>query len=264
MILDKKIFHFYHAYADGKNSVLAIDEHLNNLISSNLSKHLEKFYVCIVGADINREKIKKLILSRANEIPLEIIAEEKKGFEQITLEKMHEHSKLNHGYYFYAHSKSAANAHSFNQCWMYTMEHYNLLNWTDAVLHLKVNDAVGCFWLTHELHPDLIHWEDTKPDTNSFFAGNYWWANSETIRELPQPDYSNRFMAEQWIGSKQDLKVYELRSGLPKRKYFNCGKSGFSCLCFKKKFLKRTRNISLYIALLIGIYFLVKNILLVY
>lgn len=90
------------------------------------------------------------------------------------MDKMQEYSRHQHGYYFYAHSKSAANAHQFNQCWMYTMEFYNLLNWTEAVFHLKSNDAVGCFWLTHDLYPNLIHWEDTKPDTNSFFAGNYW------------------------------------------------------------------------------------------
>jgi hypothetical protein len=260
MLLEKKIYHFYHSYADGENSVLAFKEHLDNLISSNLSKHLEKFYVGIIGSDANRETIKELFFSAASEIPLEIVVESTDGFEQVTLEKMHEHAKSQHGYYFYAHSKSAANASSFNECWMYTMEYYNLVNWTEVVQHLKSNDAAGCYWLTHEGYPDLIHWYHTNHDTNSFFAGNYWWTTSEVIRELPLPDKSNRYMAEQWIGKKQNLKVYDLHPGLPKHKNLNCSKYGLSCHCTRKKYIKKIRYVFLYIGFLYGIYSLLEKL----
>jgi hypothetical protein len=261
MFLDKKIYHFYHAYADGKNSLVAVVEHLDNLISSNLSKNLEKFCVGIIGSEDNRAKIKKVLLSKASEIPLEIITESIQGFEQLTLEKMWDFSKHSDGYFFYAHTKSAANAHNYNECWMRTMENYNVLNWIEAISHLKTNDAVGCFWLTHEEYPNLIHWNNVNPNTNSFFAGNYWWATSDTIKELPLPDISNRYMAEQWLGNKPDLKVYKLKSGNRKKAIsLSCGKPVMSCICRKQKYLKRARNISFYLALLMGIFWIVKTV----
>jgi len=261
MLSDKDIYHFYHAYADGENSAFAVEVHLNNLISSNLSKYLKKFYVGIVGSDVNRAKIKQLLLSRANDLPLEIVVEAIDGFEQITLKKMHDHSKTQQGIYFYAHSKSAANVGSHNECWMHTMEYYNLLNWPKAIYSLKKNDAAGCFWLTFERCPDIEHWNDVKPDTNSFFAGNYWWSTSEVIKELKIVDTSNRYMAEQWIGNKHDLKVYNLRRGFPRQRNFNCTRFGIGCKCSHKKYLKRIRKITVYFALPALVYLGLQKIL---
>jgi len=261
MSLNKKIYHFYHFYADGKNSLYAITVHLNNLISTNLSINLEKFCIGIVGSDVNREKIKELLLSRTNEIPIEIVVEAEKGYEQVTLEKLHEHAKSHEGYYFYAHSKSAAYAHRSNECWMKTMEYYNISNWTESVYRLRSYDATGCFWLTHKQHPNLIHWFNTEPNTNSFFGGNYWWATSEVIRELPLLDHSNRYLAEQWIGSKQDLKIYDLNRGLPKEKNFKCNRFFFSCKCARKKYIKMVVNNILYLGFLCGVYFILQKIL---
>lgn len=260
MFLENKIYHFYHAYADGKNSLLAITLHLNNLISSNLSKHLEKLCIGIVGAEINRKKIKELLLSRANEIPIEIVVEAEKGYEQITLDKMLEFSKSNQGYYFYAHSKSAAYAHRSNICWMNTMEYHNLINWAEVVSRLNSYDAAGCFWLTHKKYPNLIHWFNVEPNTNSFFAGNYWWTTSEVIRDLPLTKKSNRYSAEQWIGNKQDLKVYDLLPGLPREKNFKCTRFWFSCKCSRKKYMTILKNLLISLGFFCGVYFILEKI----
>jgi|GEM_PF-2754061 len=260
MSLNKKIYHFYHAYADGKNSLHSITVHLNNLVSTNLSRNLEKFCIGIVGSYTNREKIKELLLSRTNEIPIEIVVEAEKGYEQVTLEKMREHSMSHQGYYFYAHSKSSAYAHRSNKCWMNTMEYYNLSNWTEAIYRLSSNDATGCFWLTHKQYPNLIHWFNTDPNTNSFFAGNYWWTTSEVISELPLPDNTNRYFAEQWIGNKQDLKVYDLHRGLPREKNFRCTRFFLSCKCARKKFTQMVRKNILYAGFLCGVYFILQKI----
>lgn len=239
MQTDKKIYHFYHAYADGKDSIPVVKEHLNNLISSNLSKYLEGFYVGIVGSAEKRKNIKELFLSFGSEIPLQILYEESRGYEQITLEKMREHSQRSEGYYFYAHSKSSSNNRQSNKCWMRTMEICNVLQWEKVLPRLNSVEAVGCFWMTYEKFPNHVHWNDVDNDTNSFFAGNYWWTTSEIIKNLPKPDTTNRYMAEQWIGNKIDLKVYDLRAGLPKPKNFKCGKGIFSCLCKKNIFFKK-------------------------
>lgn len=260
MPLKEKIYHFYHAYADGKNSTYAITVHLNNLISSNLSRNLEKFCIGIVGSDINRNKIKELLQSRHDEIPIEIVVEAEIGYEQITLNKMHEHSQSHHGYYFYAHSKSAAFALRSNECWMHSMEYYNLINWPEAVNRLNFNDATGCFWLTHKQYPDLIHWFNVEPSINSFFAGNYWWATSDVIRQLLPPENQNRYAAEQWIGSKQNLKVYDLRPGRPKERNFRCNKFLFSCKCARKKLIHAVEKIFVSLGFLTGVYFMAEKI----
>jgi len=254
MILDKKIYHFYHAYADGNNSLPVVQKHLENIITSELSKHLEKIYIGIVGSDVNREKIKEILLSYVSKISLEIIIEATEGFEQITLEKLREHSQSNQGYYFYAHTKSAMNSHHANRCWMHTMEHYNLMNWIEAIRQLKSNDAVGCFWLTHHRHPNLI-----TPNTNSFFAGNYWWSKSEIISSLPPLDTSNRYMAEQWIGNKQDLIIYDLRPGWPRQRNFNCTNFWFDCKCTRKWYFKRTCKIFFGLVLMTVIILLINR-----
>lgn len=260
MHIDKKIYHYYHAFADGNDSLVVIQEHLSNLISSKLSKYLEKFYVCIVGSDENRKKIKDLLFSFPGEIRVEILVEDSKGYEQITLEKMLENSKNQEGYYFYAHSKSSSNNRQSNKCWMHTMEIYNVLEWADVLPLLNSVDAVGCFWMTYNKYPKHVHWSHTNNDTNSFFAGNYWWTTSDIIKQLPKPDTANRYMAEQWIGNKPDLKVHDLRAGLPKPKNFNCGKSGFDCVCKRGIALKKARNIIFYTSTLIVIYLIIRKI----
>ena len=256
-----KIYHFYHAYADGTDSIPVVQEHLYNLVSSNLSKYLEEFYIGIVGSEINRKNLKDMLSTFTKDLKFEIIFEEPLGYEQITLEKMHEYAKFNEGYYFYAHSKSSSKTNQSNKCWMKTMEFFNVLKWEQAIERLSSCDAVGCFWMTYEKYPKHEHWSHTNKDTNSFFAGNYWWTTSSVIKDLPKPDLTNRYMAEQWIGNKVDLIVHDSRVGIPKPKNYYCGKKVFSCICKKNRLLKKIRNISFYLAILITIYLSITKIL---
>lgn len=260
MQTENKIYHYYHAYADGVDSIHVVQEHLNNLISSNLSKNLEKFYVGIVGSEINRKNLKKLLSDFEKDIPLNILFEESQGYEQTTLEKMHEHARQNEGYYFYAHTKSSSNNQQSNKCWMKTMEIYNVIRWTQTVKRLSSCDAVGCFWMTYEKFPKHSHWSHTNQNTNSFFAGNYWWTTAKVIKELPRPDTTNRHMAEQWIGNKLDLKIHSLLKGSPKAKKFSCEKEGLNCLCKRNRISKKFRNIIFYISSLIIIYLIFTKI----
>jgi hypothetical protein len=140
------------------------------------------------------------------------------------------------------------------------MEYYNLINWPEAVNRLISNEATGCFWLTHKQYPDLIHWFNVEPNVNSFFAGNYWWATSDVIRELPLPENQNRYAAEQWIGSKQNLKVYDLHPGLPRERNYRCNNFLFSCKCARKNFTRKVEKFFVSMGFLTGVYFLAEKI----
>lgn len=82
------------------------------------------------------------------------------------------------------------------------MCYYNVVKWKDAVEKLDEGyKAVGCHWVK-----------------NSFFGGNYWWANTSYLKLLPTPQMDNRWRAEEWIGltigdSKKE--IFDMNPGWP-------------------------------------------------
>lgn len=108
-------------------------------------------------------------------------------------------------YMYYIHTKGASSGAEVNdnaaRTWRLYMEYFNIDRWQDCVDKLEQGEELaGCEW--HGNH----------------FSGNFWWASSEYIKQLP-PMYSYwkgtqhcRIDAEVYIGKACSQKIYNFYS----------------------------------------------------
>lgn len=189
--------HFYHVFADGLYNE-PMTEHVEALKQSGLLENLDSVKVGLVGAKENRERARKLLPEH------EVVAEAVTGWEQVTLEKLHEWSSDNEGAVFYAHTKGAWSKSELARQWRTSMTHDTVTRWRECVAALETHDAAGPYWLKSK--------EPEHADHEYFFAGNYWWARTQYVRTLPPVKNYNRYQAEGWIGLKQPT-VENMRDG---------------------------------------------------
>lgn len=193
-----RVTHFYHVFADGSWEIPA-EEHFKNLISSELIRKIDNIFLGIVGAETNRDKVKR-------KIPGIVVAEAETGWEQVTLEKLYEFSKLDNGAIFYAHTKGAWSRSELAKRWRVSMTHDTVTRWRECLTALESFDATGPYWIKSPAEEHKEH--------HHFFAGNFWWARSDYIRQLEPVRMDTRFRAEGWIGLGNP-RVRVLREGQP-------------------------------------------------
>lgn len=111
----------------------------------------------------------------------------------------------------YVHTKGASHTHPILKkninAWVRYLDLYTINKWEECVDALENNDAAGGFYV-----------EDPK-----HFQGNFWWANSSYLKNLPRVNnlnitHLNR--GEFWILSNTD-KVYALSGVTPVDMYHN-------------------------------------------
>jgi hypothetical protein len=194
----KPLTHFYHVFADG-DWMKPATEHIEELAISGLLDNLDDMFLGIVGTAENRNKVKR-------ELPGVVVAEAESGWEQVTLHELHDYSKVNDCYIFYAHTKGAWSRTVFADEWRVSMTHNTVTKWPECVEALGRVDAAGPYWLKSD-EPEHI-------DHDHFFAGNFWWARSDYLRRLPLVGVDNRFQAEGWVGLGNPS-VHETLGGYP-------------------------------------------------
>ena len=123
-------------------------------------------------------------------------------FETLAMLEIEKIAKTTDRPILYFHTKGVSNpGHSQKTDWRRVMEEWVIRRWRENLTHLKDHDAVGVSWWEHgEQH----------------FSGNFWMANSNWIRRLP--DFTayherkgyQRFSCEMWIGSAEWCKAYSL------------------------------------------------------
>jgi hypothetical protein len=193
-----KLSHFYHVYADGDWQRPA-KEHMEELSVSGLLDELENLFLGIVGTKENRATVSR-------ELPGVPVAEAETGWEQVTLNAVHEFAQTDPGAIFYAHTKGAWSQSKLADRWRVSMTHDTVNRWRECVQHLQDVDACGPYWIKSQMPEHREH--------KHFFGGNYWWARSEYVRTLEPVKSETRFQAEGWIGLK-DPTVANMRTGEP-------------------------------------------------
>jgi hypothetical protein len=191
-----RLTHFYHVFADG-DWLTPATEHIEELALSGLIDNLDDLFLGVVGSPENREKVKR-------ELPGVCVAECATGWEQVTLQKVHEFAQQDDGAIFYAHTKGAWSNSELARQWRVSMTHDTVTRWKECVTALQVVEAAGPYWLNS--------WEPEHVDHDFFFAGNFWWARSDYVRTLDPVGVENRYQAEGWIGLKQPT-VKNMRDG---------------------------------------------------
>ena len=187
-----RLTHFYHVFADGDWEI-PVTEHLHALTVSGLLDTLDDLFVGIVGAPENRARVR-------DAFPAVVVAEADEGWEQVTLQKLHDFSHKHEAKIFYAHTKGAWSRSELARAWRVSMTHDTVTRWGECVHALEKVQAAGPFWLKS--------WEPEHADHESFFAGNFWWARSDYIRTLEPVGMESRFQAEGWVGlGKPSVKI---------------------------------------------------------
>lgn len=192
-----RLGHFYHVYADGAWEPIVFG-HIDALTNSHLIQDLDFFRVGIVGTEENRARVK-------DALPFaEVVVEADKGWEQVTLNVLHETAKTFDGAIFYAHTKGAWSQSALADAWRISMTYDTVTRWRACVDALARVQAAGPYWLTSH--------EPEHKEHRYFFAGNFWWARADYLRTLPRPLTATRFQAEGWVGLG-DPTVSNMREG---------------------------------------------------
>ena len=191
------IYHFYHIYANGEWET-PVGEHIDALKSSGLDQFLNKFYVGLVGNENNRDQVLQKLKTYG--IDFTVMAEENAGWEQVTMNKIHDFIKNKNGWVFYAHTKGSHDPSPINIAWRKSMTYYNIIKWQEKVEPHLDNidiDTIGCHWCN-----------------NQFWGGTYWWARIDYLKSLSLPLMNDRWDAERWIGSGNP-RILDLNPGWP-------------------------------------------------
>lgn len=194
--MNDDLHHVYHLYADGSWEE-PWEEHIWALHHTGLAKNLTTFSVGLVGSEQNRAAARERVeLDGAT-----VVVEEDYGYEQVTLSWLHGTVQDQEGCYYYAHTKGAGYANDLQKPWRRTLEYGCSVHWGECVGALRNGmDCAGVIFLN-----------DVKWNPRPFFAGNFWWARSDFLKNLPPISYATRFEAEVWIGSGRLPSVYATR-----------------------------------------------------
>jgi hypothetical protein len=193
-----RLTHFYHVFADGE-WLKPAQEHFKALVTSELLENLNMIHLGIVGSRENRLQVAKTL-------PGVVVAEADKGWEQVTLQKLHQHAQTDNGALFYAHTKGAWSQSILADRWRASMTHDTVTRWRDCVEALQTVQACGAHWIRSHMPEHREH--------EHFFGGNFWWARSDYVSTLDPVKTDTRFQAEGWIGLNNPS-VTNLRIGEP-------------------------------------------------
>lgn len=132
-------------------------------------------------------------------VAFELWRHERNFYEYQTIRDIWEFSKDHDGPACYIHSKGVTNPSPLFTKWRWFMIDRVIHQWKDRVRDLEHYDTVGCCLMNR--------WKTRE------FSGNFWWANHQWLRRLPEPIItSNRFWYEQWLLSDSEAKIKSLIS----------------------------------------------------
>ena len=211
---------FFHVYLKSGYSRILIDK-FKKFKSSGLYEKANKIYLTLFGdIEIHSEFLNDF-KDMYPKIEYAVIANAVFNNEPDTLnlmiKKANEYEQNTPMLYLHTKGLSYANPDLKKNvdAWVRYLDLYVINKWEECVDSLKENDAAGGFYV-----------EDPK-----HFQGNFWWANSDYIKNLPKitnENVSQYHRGEFWILSETD-KVYPLSGVTPVDMYQNyyCNETDF-------------------------------------
>ena len=203
---------FFHVYLKSGYSRILIDK-FKKFKSSGLYDSANKIYLTLYGdIELNSEFLNEL-KDMYSKIEYGIVSNAVFNNEPDTLnlmiKKANEYESNTPMLYLHTKGLSYTNPDVKKnvEAWVRYLDLYVINKWKECVESLKDNDSAGGFYV-----------EDPK-----HFQGNFWWANSDYIKNLPKltPDnIENYNRGEFWILSQTD-KVYPLSGVTPIDMYQN-------------------------------------------
>lgn len=180
------------------------------IMQSGIYDASEKIYVSVIGSDeTSIAEVCDYIFHRYPKYIVHMTGTDFTAFEWPALRKMKEVCGARECDVWYIHTKGASNCRPDVPAYIQK----NLRDWRGVMSHdvlglhqeckslLKKYDVAGSFtWLDYGWGPHL--------------PGNFWWATSAHISELPYPksaDPNNRGAAELWVGARPGVKIFGIQ-----------------------------------------------------
>ena len=197
----KKILIFSHNYV-AHNWLDIVKEQLELLVESGLyEKSSSVFYCCYAEDEFDFYKFYNLVKKYDIKQKINIISHSCNDNEKQTLLLMQQICK-NHpeAYLLYYHTKGVTTKHRNDiiqernvLSWRKLMEYFNIENWQKCIDKLSTGcDICGVLY---------GYWFSNHHEGN-YFAGNFWWTNSNYFNKLPSIENSdNRMGCESLITS---------------------------------------------------------------
>lgn len=172
-----------------------VEEQLTLMHSSGLHAKLQRLYIGLLGPD------RQLFDFHDDKIEIIHYDPDFGRFEFPTIQWMHRFCQSNDGQVLYLHTKGAFNDTPCTHDWRRYMQHFLIERHEDCLKALTGSDVCGVDWL-------MFPWPH--------FSGNFWWARSQYVRTLEDPDsipvvpllnLGKRHCAERWIGTGKGVRA---------------------------------------------------------
>ena len=192
---EPKKYCFIHSCHIKKKGIQVLNNIINTLINSNAIQYFEKIFIVNIGEKIASDYFahdKIQIINYSNNLYL---------WEIPTINLLRVFCENNDNcQILYLHTKGISHNNSNNKIndWTNMMLYFLASKCTDCFELFKLYDAVGCNY-------------SEKPFKH--FSGNFWWANSNYIKQLDLIDNNrDRHSAEWWILSDPKVKSFSIHN----------------------------------------------------
>jgi hypothetical protein len=185
-----------------------LNQYFNLIKSSNLYDNIETIFICCVGCQPFLFDYKDFDTN--NKVQLVKVSDNLQDFELPTQQYMYNFC-LTHPNYnvLYLHTKGITG--EINNCiedWVAYMIYFCINKWTNCVEHLSNYKTAGV---------DLVEYPTLC------YCGNFWWAKSNHIATLPEPnDFCNITKYPNLLGSVRHNQEFWICYNLQKK----------DCICF--------------------------------
>ena len=204
---------FFHVYLKNDFTHILLDK-FKKFKASGLYEKADKIYLSLFGDIEKHQEFLSDIKDLYRKIEFVNITNKEFDNEADTLnymlKKANEYSSNTP--MLYVHTKGVSHTHPILKkninAWTRYLDLYTINKWEECIQGLKDNDAAGGFY---------------ADDVIKHFQGNFWWANSDYLKNLPRIDNLNIAdlnRGEFWILLQTD-KVYALSGKTPVDMYQN-------------------------------------------
>lgn len=204
---------YFHCYCFGSYASILYNKY-KKINNSELLKNIDNFYVIVSNAQERHKDFLQQFSTLSNKIkiinlPNPVFNDESDTLNFI-LQKSNDSSTNRR--ILYLHTKGVTHSHQLVKknvdAWVEYLDLYNIHKWKECVDALDTNDVAG--GLYESSHP-------------KHFSGNFWWANTNYIKTLPEITEKNYKLfnrGEFWILSNTD-KIYPVSENSTIDRYQN-------------------------------------------
>ena len=204
---------YFHCYCFGSYASVLYNKY-KKINNSELLKNIDNFYVIVSNAQERHKDFLQQFSTLSNKIkiinlPNPVFNDESDTLNFI-LQKSNDSSTNRR--ILYLHTKGVTHSHQLVKknvdAWVEYLDLYNIHKWKECVDALDTNDVAGGLY------------ESSNP---KHFSGNFWWANTNYIKTLPEITEKNYKLfnrGEFWILSNTD-KIYPVSENSTIDRYQN-------------------------------------------